>query len=1283
MTSVESYVIGTSQPLSPDGVIGLGSIVVDPQHPGRPLNFGERLPIHRSRIYGVQKQGWTVTHEQLISGRGIRWDLIRTSILSRGLDRAADSKHNPNKVYKFARIETHSFTPDDGYIQQSLLLPSVTEYIDRGKLFRSQSIYMVIGVQMAYGMTVETTREPGHILEAGSMFGEPWGKVFASGEVQLGHEGGVFPGKSSGESTESVNCYKLLKIKTRRGLEPRRNAYKLEGANSDAGGRWKTLERPQSNAGIKNMGFQPRPDANDEDTLMSSLGDPENEVASDTKLDQPTYNIQYMENPRAQSIFSDTQFTKSYTSLVKLEVEQDLVYQFLEGLFGDMELVQLYHEAPELMDRESFLRNHSRILKRYFHKFSATTINPDLKLAIQILGKHAERNQIAAETWDRLFRQPLTEQTVMEFTGSRQSNSLIKDNDIGSQSSDNSELDISEITIGQKFKATEQQLETVCEQFLSMKALLFYGPVFEEYKRNLRYFLHPPSDLHEALDSRNVHAIQRVLDNDFHGAAQGEYVWLGELRNRQCSNKDIARLLVEQLEDAPWIYFEPKIPRAEIIQPTLHVPQCVHYGGRSLSSTQKGKSSTPSFVSAKHSSVAFDEPEFRESLSEICGLAGVVPTNRDQRQWVGAVAFENNNSTALVSYYMGDTEGMSRTRPLLSRLDEALDRLCSAIGMVQSHGLCCNCYTILCFPFHDNGQTTAVELCRIDLSIAVELFQALDSLAASHTEAAVRRCKAAANTVLNIVCGEGFEDDCRDSDDNILHMCSLAVQILTVGFLSYCQAHTGSMELFFLDNPLETIRLYGAKHPSASNQHVVLELQQLSCVGDMLQNNAVLTFKLVSANNMSRVIFRDERVDLLTSPEDFIDTWGPGQYIVSSPPDKEPEILSMYIGGGIIEAVDNTGRSLHWSEGFHAPITTSIPLSPREKVIIGASVRENPHCGLNIEQCWQRYETYMLPLGTRADYWRLAEIQAGLQGSQYLTVLLAGAWEKVPGRTLKKELLSYPNDDLLQILDSAWGLEVSLCTALARRVFVREALAGIMPALIGSKVPPPPGWDTLRDECNFIEALQSSEMKDWLNGLNYYANESYKLAIQCIRYGLQILANTGIEPGSGSLVVACIRTGQAFQCLKIACEDKSFWARILADSPDCATFAYITTKCLQSNYHACRGPSSSWRGVTEMLETSVCRHILQAQDTETPWVFEDNKVYRIGAENAGLYAQVEYRNVSEGPRLIVSSTGIPRGLFKRYLVFDRGLRHERLRERQTLSSSGKQVLVSSKKLIAA
>ncbi|RDW62019.1 hypothetical protein BP6252_11452 [Coleophoma cylindrospora] len=958
MTSVESYVIGTSQPLSPDGVIGLGSLVVDPQHPGRPLNFGERLPIHRSRIHGVQKQGWTVTHEQLVSGRGTPWDLIRTSILSRGLGRAVDAKHNPNKVYKFARIETHSFTPDEGYIQQSLLLPSVTEYIDRGKLFRSQSIYMVIGVQMAYGMTVETTRDSGHGLEAVSMLGEPWGKVYASGEVQLGQEGVVFPGKSSGESTESVNCYKLLKIKTRRGLRHRMNAYKLEGTESDAEGRWKTLERLQSNAVIENMGFQSIPDTDDGDALMRSLGDPENEVTYERKLEQPSYDIPSMENLHTQSIFSDAQFTKSYTSLVKREVEQDLVYQFIEGLFGDMELVQYYHEAPELMDRESFLRNHSRILKRYFHKFSATTINPDLKMAIQILEKHAERNQIAAETWDRLFRQPLTEQTVMEFTGNRHPNPPVRDSDIGSQSSDDSELDISEITIGPNPKTTEQQLETVCEQFLSMSSLLFYGPVFEEYKRNLRYFLHPPSDLHEALDSRNIHAIQRVLDNDFHGAAQGEYVWLGELRNRQCSNKDIARLLVEQLEDAPWIYFEPKIPRAEIIQPTLHVPQCVHYGGRSLSSTQKGKSSTPSFVSAKHSSVAFDEPEFRESLSEICGLAGVVPTNRDQRQWVGAVGFENNNSTALVSYYMGDNDGMSRTRPLLSRLDEALDRLCSAIGMVQSHGLCCNCYTILRFPPPQNGATTAVELCRIDLSLAVELFQALDSLAAAHTEAAARRCKAAANTVLNIVCGDGFKDDVqedrRDSDDNILHMCSMAVQILTVGFLSYCQAHTGSMELFFLDNPLETIRLYGAKHPSASSQHIVLELQQLSCVGEMLQNNAVLAFKLVSANDLSRAISRDEKVDLLTSPEDFIDTWGPGQYIVSSPPDTEPEILSMYIGGGIIEATDNTGQTLHWSEGFHAPRTTSTPFSPREKLIIGASVREPPNCGLNIEQYWQR-----------------------------------------------------------------------------------------------------------------------------------------------------------------------------------------------------------------------------------------------------------------------------------------------------------------------------------------
>jgi hypothetical protein len=91
---------------------------------------------------------------------------------------------------------------------------------------------------------------------------------------------------------------------------------------------------------------------------------------------------------------------------------------------------------------------------------------------------------------------------------------------------------------------------------------------------------------------------------------------------------------------------------------------------------------------------------------------------------------------------------------------------------------------------------------------------------------------------------------------------------------------------------------------------------------------------------------------------------------------------------------------------------------------------------------------------------------------------------------------------------------------------------------------------------------------------------------------LAALQDTGLRPDGSHFLVAWPREGIVNRGFRIHLDsDANKWAAMLADSEDCATFAYIHNTFLEaSSSFTCRGPNPEWQGRLNLLETAVLSH---------------------------------------------------------------------------------------------
>ncbi|KAL1393841.1 hypothetical protein HDK64DRAFT_12242 [Phyllosticta capitalensis] len=410
-----------------------------------------------------------------------------------------------------------------------------------------------------------------------------------------------------------------------------------------------------------------------------------------------------------------------------------------------------------------------------------------------------------------------------------------------------------------------------------------------------------------------------------------------------------------------------------------------------------------------------------------------------------------------------------------------------------------------------------------------------------------------------------------------LSIACLATQVLATGLLSYVQGHVSPLEPSFLDTNIQQVSLLGAQ-PLGSPSQVTLRPVRLTCMDEMLQKPVL--------------VFQSQRTDfdtapalnLLATPENILDTWGPGCYITA--PSKigggpTQDIRGVRVAGGTISESADRSDLFHFYPATNIRLVSSRTIHQDERIFIGASI--NSGCDSTMQMYHSQMAHNLNKLGTFSGGWEVSQRQAGFQGGQYANISFTQTWSKLPDSTVKKFQLSKRNPFDLVFLEAPWGLQISYCTGISKRVRMRDLLADVIPAYLSIQLKIPNAWKDLERD-NVIEIFHgSTNLQEWYNERS---TEEQEFLEETMRDVLELLKFTGIERTGRLLSVAWILPKQDFHCLRIPCEHESSWTKILADSEECATFAYFTPKCLVTESITCGTLQSKWQNKSYALSTA-------------------------------------------------------------------------------------------------
>jgi hypothetical protein len=730
----------------------------------------------------------------------------------------------------------------------------------------------------------------------------------------------------------------------------------------------------------------------------------------------------------------------------------------------------------------------------------------------------------------------------------------------------------------------------------------------------------------------------------------------------------------------------------------------------------------PPVLNSVDGSEASRRDSIRRQIDEICGFAGVVPSRKPASQWDGQVHFTEVDgfTTAKVSYDLGDVEDEISDN-LLQRLRHVGARLRCAFGLLQHHHLCCDAFTVLT-ESHAESTERVLDLRHISVEAVLPLLDLLDEQLSEPTDMQ-RLCRAAeillcdfmpeergtllddqlpeaidiqhsdrtAETPLCNPMPEQREDrlneqlsetvdmqqldrTAKTSTQRAHHLTSLVLQVLSVGLLCYSHAHTGPMQPSFMATAVHRVTLLGC-HPindTARHPQITGRLVNLTCMSGFIAG-PVLAFQLDKGPAVSPE--PDEGgFDVIASPIDVLDTWGSALLVVCTNSMEPADVLAIEIGGGLLFNPRDT-NTLHWQRlQQDGDLMRLLPelrdFSLDVRIRIGAIA--NSQCPLQQPDKLRDFVVACVDdlhnLGTSRPFWYHKTSQVALSGGQYGVIQFAAGFEKRDGVSVKMSMLqiieSIQSTLSLDSLEGFYGLEVSLCTGVARRIPLRVLLADVLPAFLEAYVPGPPEWSKFGPD--LIDALKGPNIRDWMST----ASMEHKVtAVRTLGSLLIHLKSTGIDT-EGNLRVACNLPGMINQCFKLHCTEINAWAKILEDTDHCATFACTTTQCLQTPAVKCKAAGDShWLNKAESLTTEVCRypvvpsrHLQQLIKAHQPLVLIERATHSIGPVDAGLTASVR---LTDPPTLEISRDWFRR-IPERYRQRLNLLRRERLRERGSL-----------------
>ncbi|KAH7144701.1 hypothetical protein DER46DRAFT_616386 [Fusarium sp. MPI-SDFR-AT-0072] len=725
------------------------------------------------------------------------------------------------------------------------------------------------------------------------------------------------------------------------------------------------------------------------------------------------------------------------------------------------------------------------------------------------------------------------------------------------------------------------------------------------------------------VDHDKVHAI---LKNSFEEVAIDEYSWLLELKALGLSTDEIADELLERSQHGPWIFGKVNVPHVGTYHHDFHIPGCLHSRKEDEAMPKVSLDQSKALLSLEGDS----QSSVRETVEYLCGIGGVRPMpDGSHGLHFGSVLFEDASSTAIVSL-------MNSKSILVGQ--GVLELLKKAMGTLQQVGGCCHSFTYLV------RQESLVELHRTD-PVKINSMESLISLA---------------GPILGLT---GLDLPLLES---------FTAQLFSLALALYAQGHCEPFRPFFLDTPLKRILLIGNQiwGPSFTGPCILASPVELSCFGEMVQRR-VFAFQFFETFERSKVFLdSDKKFDLKAYPEDLLDTWGPGDFIV--PKDDAANLHAISIGGGLITPNSTEKHQLpvlHWSRVKEGDATFSSTFPRNKKMVIGSRVSINQGCRMTTQDQVRMAVPWLKELGTFPSYWEVSERQLGLglQAGQSAVgiVNFAQTWVKRLGQTKKSNILAKRSLSIAD-LEGPFAVQVSFCTGIARRVRLRELLADILPAYVADLATTPCYWQRLQD-CDILGILRDDNFRTHYQKLDHDLQAEFETLAIAVLFLLQ---DTGVDRKGENFVIGCFPPRVAIQCFKIPIEKESFWARILADSEDVATFAYVATRCFETDLVRCRGPNEQWMNTTALFSTAVslCQDPMQSRiaQQQASWTLRDSEAYLIGRVDAPLLVRVIRPNIQDEPELLVSMSTIIAPFLRRWSRKQGYKRPWRLRESRAI-----------------
>jgi hypothetical protein len=257
---------------------------------------------------------------------------------------------------------------------------------------------------------------------------------------------------------------------------------------------------------------------------------------------------------------------------------------------------------------------------------------------------------------------------------------------------------------------------------------------------------------------------------------------------------------------------------------------------------------------------------------------------------------------------------------------------------------------------------------------------------------------------------------------HVLDHSALTAQCITIGLISFGSGHVGQLQTFFLEHGLTMIKLNGIGGPFARCLSLSFQTARLSCLDQML-NSPVMVFT-------GQVIDKGLVQDILISPQDLVDLWGRGQYVKRAGSQLD-EIVAIEIGGGCVQSVGND--LFHWTMGASEFLPTSLTgFSAARAILIAARTTQHKHCNLDFEKSLE-LSNGLAVIGTCRETWVESERQGGVQTGQHVTIQFLSTWVRRSGVTIKDVLRHMrPRQLGISFFEQFWGVQVSLCTGIAR-----------------------------------------------------------------------------------------------------------------------------------------------------------------------------------------------------------------------------------------------------------